>query len=152
LNADGSFTYTPDPDFNGDDSFTYHASDGSLSSASATVSISVTAVNDAPGFTKGADQNVSPLALTQTVTNWATGISAGPGESQTLQFGVSTDDDSQFLIAPQISPLGTLTYTPNPLSGGATVTVTVTLGDNGGTANGGVNTGPSQTFTITITP
>jgi VCBS repeat-containing protein len=152
LNADGSFTYTPDPDFNGDDSFTYHASDGSLSSASATVSISVTAVNDAPGFTRGADQNVSPLALTQTVTNWATGISAGPGESQTLQFGVSTDDDSQFLIAPQISPLGTLTYTPNPLSGGATVTVTVTLGDNGGTANGGVNTGPSQTFTITITP
>ena len=80
-----------------------------------------------------------------------TGISAGPGESQTLQFGVSTDNDSQFLIAPQISPLGTLTYTPNPLSGGATVTVTVTLGDDGGTANGGVNTSPSQTFTITIT-
>ncbi len=72
LNADGSFTYTPNPDFFGNDSFTYHASDGSLSSASATVSISVTAVNDAPSFTKGPDQNVSPLALTQTVPNWAT--------------------------------------------------------------------------------
>ena len=31
LNADGSFDYTPDADFNGTDCFTYEASDGSLS-------------------------------------------------------------------------------------------------------------------------
>jgi large repetitive protein len=30
LNADGSFTYRPEDDFNGSDSFTYRASDGSL--------------------------------------------------------------------------------------------------------------------------
>jgi VCBS repeat-containing protein len=49
LNADGSFTYTPDADFNGGDSFTYTASDGSAVSAAATVTIAVAAVNDATG-------------------------------------------------------------------------------------------------------
>ena len=47
LNSSGFFTYTPDPNFNGSDSFTYSASDGSLSSLG-TVTINVRAVNDAP--------------------------------------------------------------------------------------------------------
>ena len=46
--SDGFFTYTPDPNFNGVDSFTYTAGDGQLDSNVATVSISVTAVNDVP--------------------------------------------------------------------------------------------------------
>ncbi len=37
LNANGSFTYIPNDDFDGTDSFTYHASDGSLSSNVVTV-------------------------------------------------------------------------------------------------------------------
>ena len=48
LNADGSFTYTPFSDYNGPDSFTYVANDGSVDSNVATVSITVTEVNDAP--------------------------------------------------------------------------------------------------------
>ena len=48
LNADGSFTYTPDANFNGTDSFTYKANDGTADSNTATVTITVTAVNDAP--------------------------------------------------------------------------------------------------------
>ena len=48
LNADGSFTYTPDADFNGTDSFTYVANDGALDSSPATVSLAVNAVNDRP--------------------------------------------------------------------------------------------------------
>jgi VCBS repeat-containing protein len=48
LNPDGSFTYTPTADFYGADSFTYRASDGAAVSTEATVSITVTPVNDAP--------------------------------------------------------------------------------------------------------
>ncbi len=48
LNADGSFTYTPEQDFFGADAFSYRASDGTSVSNVATVSLSVSAVNDAP--------------------------------------------------------------------------------------------------------
>jgi len=48
LNANGSFTYAPAANFNGSDSFTYKANDGSLDSNVATVSITVRPVNDAP--------------------------------------------------------------------------------------------------------
>ena len=39
LNADGSFTYSPEDNFNGSDTFTYRASDGSLASGPATVTL-----------------------------------------------------------------------------------------------------------------
>jgi len=42
LNADGSFSYTPNPSFSGTDSFTYKANDGALNSNIATVTITVT--------------------------------------------------------------------------------------------------------------
>lgn len=47
LQPDGRFTYTPQADYAGPDSFTYVASDGSLSDT-ATVTITVSATNDAP--------------------------------------------------------------------------------------------------------
>ena len=43
-------TYTPSDDYNGSDSFTYKANDGTDDSNTATVSITITAVNDAPVF------------------------------------------------------------------------------------------------------
>ncbi|HPF99264.1 MAG TPA: Ig-like domain-containing protein [Kiritimatiellia bacterium] len=43
-----NLTYGPSLNFNGSDSFTFRVNDGSLTSAPATVSITVTAVNDAP--------------------------------------------------------------------------------------------------------
>lgn len=48
LGSNGSFTYTPSANFNGIDSFTYKANNGSLDSNVVTVSLTVTAVNDAP--------------------------------------------------------------------------------------------------------
>jgi len=45
-NADGSFTYTPNADFNGADSFSYTGGDGNGGLATATVAITVTTVND----------------------------------------------------------------------------------------------------------
>ena len=41
LNADGSFTYTPVADYSGTDSFTYKATDGFLTSTTATVTITI---------------------------------------------------------------------------------------------------------------
>ncbi len=70
LNADGSFSYTPAANFNGSDSFTYRASDGTLTSNVATVTLTVTAVNDAPtvtvaaGGTCGADDRSGTINLT----------------------------------------------------------------------------------------
>ncbi len=46
LNADGSFSYTPDADWNGTDSFTYTANDGALDSNVATVTITVNPVDE----------------------------------------------------------------------------------------------------------
>ena len=48
LNPDGSFTYTPAANFNGVDTFTYRANDGSVDSNIATVTIRVDPVNDVP--------------------------------------------------------------------------------------------------------
>ncbi len=152
FNADGTFSYTPAADYFGPDSFTYQASDGTLNSNPATVTLTVNPVNDAPSFVKGPDQTIVEGAGPQTVAGWATAISAGPPNeaSQTLNFLVSTDNSALFAVAPAIDPTtGTLTYTPAPNILG-TATVTVRLQDSGGTANGGVDTSPPQTFPITV--
>lgn len=48
FNLDGSFTYVPKTNFSGTDTFSYVAADGSEESGATTVSLEVTAVNDAP--------------------------------------------------------------------------------------------------------
>ncbi|MEM1095502.1 MAG: tandem-95 repeat protein [Bacteroidota bacterium] len=50
LNADGGYTYTPNPDFSGVDSFTYQASDGTNTSNTATVTIEVLPDEDRDGI------------------------------------------------------------------------------------------------------
>ncbi|HLL55876.1 MAG TPA: Ig-like domain-containing protein, partial [Myxococcaceae bacterium] len=64
------FTYTPDADFFGNDSFTFKASDGSLESNVATVSIRVTPVDDVPeasdGFLRLSEDSSRALVLAAT--------------------------------------------------------------------------------------
>src|SRR5439155_639867 len=48
LNSNGSLSYVPAANYNGPDSFTYQANDGQADSGIATVSITITAANDAP--------------------------------------------------------------------------------------------------------
>ena len=48
VNANGSYTYTPNLDYNGGDSFTFTANDGAGGSDTATVTLTVNPVNDAP--------------------------------------------------------------------------------------------------------
>ncbi|MEO5368132.1 MAG: PKD domain-containing protein, partial [Magnetococcus sp. WYHC-3] len=65
-----SRTYTPAANYNGADSFTFVVSDGALDSAAATVSITVTPVNDAPTVTVGGTptSGTAPLAVNFTAT------------------------------------------------------------------------------------
>src|SRR5213078_2459195 len=114
------------------------ANGGVDTSAAQTFVISVTAVNDTPVFTKGADQTVLEDAGPRTVNPWATAISAGPADEagQTINFIVTNTNNGLFSAQPAISPTGALTFTPAPnVSGSATVSVQ--LHDNGGTLNGG---------------
>ena len=157
LNANGSFVYTPQANFNGSDSFTYAANDGTSNSSPATVTITVNPVNDPPSFTlAGSNVNATAPLQSDTVVGWATNISAGPADEvgQALTFILNTNgNDGAFAPGhlPAIDPTtGTLTFMTGLTS--TTVTVTVTLKDNGGTANGGNDTSPSQQFTITIGP
>jgi hypothetical protein len=108
--------------------------------------------NKAPSFVKGPDITVAEDAPAQIVGSWATSISAGAGESgQTLTFLVSNDNPALFSGAPAISANGTLSFAVNPNANGQAL-VTVRLQDNGGTANGGVDTSAPQTFLIRVTP
>jgi ELWxxDGT repeat protein len=107
--------------------------------------------NDAPQFTKGADQSVTNLVGSVSLGNWATGISAGPPSQagQTLSFQLDIDNPQLFAVPPSIDASGRLTYTPAAGAVG-TATISVTLHDSGGTDNGGSDTSPPQTFAITI--
>src|SRR2546426_3955148 len=83
-------------------------------SATQTFTITVTAVNDAPSFTKGADQTVLEDAGAQTVNPWATGLSAGPLDEagQALNFVIDSNSNSGlFSAGPTVSSSGVLSYT-----------------------------------------
>lgn len=158
VDAAGNLTFTPAANANGSASITLVARDsggtadgGADTSAPQSFTITLTPVNDAPSFSKGADQSVLINAGAQTVANWATAITAGPADEsgQTLGFIVGNDNGALFSVAPSVSTAGTLTYTPAPgVSGSAGVTVR--LQDNGGTAAGGVDNSAVQSFTITV--
>jgi predicted outer membrane repeat protein len=128
-----------------------------FSSVTDTVALTVNAVNDAPSFTAGANQTIAAGAAAQTVTGWATSFIAGPANesSQTVQQYqiVGNSNPGLFTVAPTIATNGTLTYTPVAnLTTPGTATITVQVQDSGGTANSGIDTSPTQTFTITVNP
>lgn len=159
ISATGTLTYTPAADANGAATITINLKDnggtangGLDTSSSQSFTITVNAVNDAPSFTKGANQTVNEDAAAQAVTGWATAISPGPANesAQTVTFTVTNDNNALFSVQPAISASGTLTYTPASNANG-TANLTVTLKDNGGTTNGGLDTSAAQNFTITIT-
>ena len=137
LNGDGSFTYTPNANFNGSDSFSYKANDGSLDSGVATVSITVSAVNDAPVATAESysTNEDTPLVVA------AAGVLAndtdvdGDSLSVVLATGpsngiVTLNGDGSFTYTPNVNFFGSdsFTYKANDGSldsGVATVSITV---------------------------
>jgi hypothetical protein len=158
ISPDGTLTYAPAANANGSATVSVVLRDnggtdqnGQDTSPAQTFLISVTAVNDAPSFTKGVNQTVNEDAAAQSIGGWASGISAGPSDEsgQTVTFSVSDNNPSLFSVAPAVTSNGTLTYTVAPDANGS-ATVSVTAIDNGGTANGGSATSAPQTFTITV--
>jgi VCBS repeat-containing protein len=148
----GAFSYTPNGDFAGTDSFTYRAldDDGGVS-ANTVVNITVNPVNDAPSFTAGANETVLEDSGAHTIEAWGSNLSAGPADeaSQALHFSLSNDNPTLFSQQPTIDAAGNLRYTSAPNAFGV-ANVTVQLVDNGGTARGGQDTSAAQSFSITV--
>jgi len=123
-NADGSFTYTPSPNFNGNDSYTYEACDPEGLCDSATVNITVDPVNDAPeivinnpqvtvdegdlatnnGLVSDVDgDNVTVTASVGAVSqsnsgwSWSLQTTDGPGDSQMVT--ITADDGNSGLTS-----------------------------------------------------
>ena len=140
LNADGSFTYTPDPNFAGTDSFTYRAGDGSIDSNIATVTFTVTPVNDAP---VAADDGYTTLEDTPLVVVAIDGILANDTDpdGNPLQALLVTDVTHGALV---LNADGSFTYTPDSNFAG-TDSFTYQAGDGSIDSN-------IATVTFTVTP
>ena len=142
LNADGSFTYTPNEGFTGTDSFTYVANDGQVDSAPATVEITVNPVEEPSAG------NNAPDAVDDTITV------AEDTAVTVAVLGNDTDADGDSLTITEVTDgaNGTVQIDPvtgNPIymananfNGSDTFTYTIADG-NGGTA--------TATVTVTVT-
>ncbi|HEX8619611.1 MAG TPA: Ig-like domain-containing protein, partial [Thermoanaerobaculia bacterium] len=149
ISASGVLTFTPFANAFGSANVTVTLSDNAGGSSSAqTFTITVGAVNDAPSFTAGGNVTVNEDAAAYSAA-WASAISAGPSESQNVTFSASNDNNSLFSTQPSVSPAGVLSFALAANANGS-ANVTVTLLDDGGTANGGVDTAAAQSFTITV--
>ncbi len=152
-----NMTYEPTPDDSfGEESLTYQVCDSAVPANcdTAVVTINVLPVNDAPSFTgSSATQTVLEDSGAASVPGWATAISAGPANEsgQALNFVVSNDLNSLFEEQPAVSASGTLTFKPAPDQSGQ-AQVSVSLKDDGGSADGGSDTSAAQTFTIEVKP
>lgn len=137
LNANGSFSYTPDAGFSGTDSFTYTAGDGTATSDPATVTITVTETNEAPVAVNDAYTVSSGVPL---VVDAAAGVldNDTDADGDTLTAQVVTGPDNGTLT---LNANGSFTYTPDA---GFAGTDSFTYLANDGLLN-------SQPATVTVT-
>ncbi len=135
INADGTITFTPNPNFNGIATITYTISDGNGGTSTATVTVNVTPVNDPP--VAGNDNTTTPEDTPVTVPVLANDFDID-GDPLTVT-GATSPDGTVVINAD-----GTITFTPIPnFNGVATITYTISDG-NGGTS--------TATVTVNVTP
>jgi VCBS repeat-containing protein len=151
LNANGSFGYTPNADYAGTDAFSYRASDGALTSNPATVTLTVTAVNDPPtvtvtaGGTCGADDRSGTINLTVADVD-----SAATALTLTAESSNSTLLPTGNIVLAGIGAARTLTATAVAgRTGTAVVTVTANDGQATSPVRLTVRVGGNGTDTIT---
>lgn len=87
LDPDGSFSYTPDADFNGTDTFTYRANDGTLDSNVASVSITVNPGNDVPVANAGGPYTATVNVPVSLDGSGSSDIDAGDALTYAWSFG-----------------------------------------------------------------
>lgn len=116
-----------------------------------TSDVTALAVNAKPTFTATNPASVLEDAVAQSI-DFASFDPGDPSESAQTVVAYSISDVSNptlFSSQPNLNAAGTLTYTPAPNAFGSS-TFVVTVQDDGGTANGGIDTSDPQTFTITV--
>jgi ELWxxDGT repeat protein/VCBS repeat-containing protein len=107
--ATGAYTYTPNANYNGPDSFTFKVNDGSLDSNTATVNLTITPVNDAP---VGTNKSYSATEDTLKVVNTASGLLSGASDVDGDTFtAVLVSNGSKGVVS--LNSNGSFTYTPN---------------------------------------
>ncbi|WP_165788504.1 retention module-containing protein [Stutzerimonas stutzeri] len=94
LNTDGSVTFTPNANFNGTADFSYTLSDGVHTSAPATVTVGVAAVNDAPIAQPSQGQGTEDSGV---VTGQLAAYDVDAGD--TLSFGLDGTAPAGFVLA-----------------------------------------------------
>jgi hypothetical protein len=137
LNADGSFTYTPHPNYFGSDRFVYRARDAAEPSAPVTVTLTVTPVNDPP---VAADDAAVTDEDTAATGNVLTNDGDVDGDALTAEVLAGPAHGSLTL-----RPDGSFTYTPAPDYNGPD-SFTYQARDSAGAVSG------PATVTITVTP
>jgi len=142
LLPNGNFTYTPDPNFSGPDSFTYTARDGAGSdSAPITVTITVNGVNDPPTAVNNAYPVNEDSVLTVNVANGVRNSNDSDVEDAVgaLSVAVNTPPAQGDLV---FNSNGSFTYTPDANFSGVD-SFTYVLTDSGGLTD-------NATVTITV--
>lgn len=125
-----SQAYTPLPDFNGTDTFTFRSIDNGFASATASVTVRVLPVNDAPVVNAIEDQTVS---LDDTFSFTATAYDV---DLDALTFSLSATAPAGATIDPVT---GVFTWTPASSDLGLTHTFNVVVSDGNATATESVS-------------
>jgi len=139
LDSNGGFTYTPNTNFNGTDSFTYMANDGSASSNVATVTITVGAINDPPTASNDSYSTNEDTPLTVTPP----GVLGNDSDPDGDQLAAALDSGPRNGTL-TLKPDGSFSYEPNLNFNG---TDSFTYMANDGTSNSNV-----ATVTLTVKP
>ncbi len=127
--------YTPDPNYNGADSFSYTVSDGNGGTDTATVSVTVTPVNDAPVAVDDSattDENTAVVIDVLANDTDVDGDGLNVASVTDPPHGTAVKSGSNVLYTPDTNYSGgdSFTYTVSDGKGGAdTATVSVTVDD-----------------------
>ena len=88
-----TFSYTPNADFNGTDSFTFKANDGSADSNIATVSITINPVNDPPVIVSNGGSDTATVSVPENTTPVTT-VQATDINSASLIYSIAGGSDA----------------------------------------------------------